>query len=82
MLENRGHVKRRLAQVRMEGDRVPEAGAPVTGDGGEAIGEVTSAAWSPREGAPLALAMVKRAYAEAGRAVTVGGSRAKVLAPV
>jgi glycine cleavage system aminomethyltransferase T len=51
----------------------------VTDEAGAAVGEVTSAAASPMLGKAVALAMVKRAFAEAGKHVLVGGARAEVV---
>lgn len=54
-----GHVNQRLAGVWFFGEKVPAAGtALVLGDA--SVGRVTSAAFSPRLNAPLALAMVRR----------------------
>ncbi|MEX2658356.1 MAG: glycine cleavage T C-terminal barrel domain-containing protein [Acidimicrobiales bacterium] len=54
-----GNVPRRLRGVLVEGDVVPPPGATVVVDDAE-VGHVTSAAASPRLGAPVALAYVKR----------------------
>jgi folate-binding protein YgfZ len=79
MLELRGHVKRKLASVVFEGGEPPARGAAVTDEAGAPVGEVTSAAASPMLGKAVALAMVKRAFAEAGKHVLVGGARAEVV---
>ncbi len=79
MLEMRGHVKRKLVPVVFESGEPPAPGAAVTDEAGAAIGEVTSAALSPTRGRPIALAMLKRAFAEAGHHVLVGGVRAEVV---
>ena len=80
MLELRGHVKRKLASVVVDASEPPAAGAPVTDGAGAAVGEVTSASASPTLGRPVALAMVKRAQAEPGQSVVVGGARGEVVA--
>lgn len=54
-----GHVNRYLVGVRFEGERVPPPGTPLFAADKQA-GEVTSAAFSPRLKAPLALAFVRR----------------------
>jgi tRNA-modifying protein YgfZ len=54
-----GHVNRTLCGVRFAGTQVPPAGEELR-NGGQVVGEVTSAAWSPRLGAPLALAFLRR----------------------
>jgi hypothetical protein len=60
-----GHVNRTLVGVRFDGAEVPAAGWELMVDG-QAAGQVTSAAWSPRLGAPLALAYVRRGSNTAG----------------
>jgi folate-binding protein YgfZ len=79
MLQMRGHVKRKLAALVIEGATLPDRGAAVTDEAGTPIGEVTSAAASPTLGKGVALAMVKRAQAERGQHVVVGGARAEVV---
>jgi hypothetical protein len=79
MLQMRGHVKRKLAAVVLDATEAPRAGASVTDEAGAAVGEVTSAAPSPTLGKAVALAMIKRAQAEPGRAVVVGGARGEVV---
>jgi folate-binding protein YgfZ len=76
-LEMRGHVHRRLAVLRADGELV--AGAPVTAGGAE-VGAITSAAAHP-EGGAVALAMLKYAHTEPGSAVEVGGGAATVREP-
>jgi len=80
MLELRGHVKRRLASVVIDAQDPPAAGAPVTDGAGATVGEVTSSSASPTLGKAVALAMVKRAQAEPGQGVVVGGARGEVVA--
>jgi hypothetical protein len=78
MLEMRGHVKRKLVSLVVEGDEVPAAHAPV-GDGkGGAIGEITTAARAP-EGELRALAMVKYAFIASGTELVVGNQVARVV---
>ena len=79
MLELRGHVKRKLVPLVLDGDVVPERGALVTDGAGAAVGEVTSAASSPTLGRAVALAMLKRAQTEPGTRVVVGGRSAEVV---
>ncbi len=80
MLEMRGHVKRKLVPVVVEAGEPPARGAAVTDDAGGVLGEITSACASPTLGRPVALAMIKRASAEAGSRLLVGGVRAEVVA--
>jgi glycine cleavage system aminomethyltransferase T len=79
MLEMRGHVKRKLVSLAVDAAEPPPAGAAVTDEAGEEVGKVTSAARGPSSGAPVALAMVKRAAAEPGKALRVAGAPAKVV---
>jgi folate-binding protein YgfZ len=79
MLELRGHVKRKLVPLVLDAALALERGAAVTDDAGVAVGEVTSTAPSPTLGKTVALAYVKRAYAEAGKRVVVGGVPAEVV---
>ena len=79
MLEMRGHVKRKLVPVVLDGEALPAPGASVTDEGGTAVGEVTSAGWSPTLGVAVALAMLKRAQAAAGVRVVIQGAHARVV---
>jgi folate-binding protein YgfZ len=79
MLELRGHVKRRLAALVLEGEAVPSARDVVLGGDGSAAGEVTSAAFSPTLGRPVALAMLKRAFTEPGVDLRVGSTQGRVV---
>ena len=60
-----GHVNRLLLGVRFGGSTIPAArvAAPA---GDKVIGHVTSAAWSPKLQAPLALALLRRGQAKPG----------------
>jgi folate-binding protein YgfZ len=60
-----GHVNRQLVGVRFFGDGIPSAGTPLAVSE-KVVGHVTSAAWSPRWGDPLAIALVRRAQAKPG----------------
>jgi len=80
MLQMRGHVKRKLAQLVFDGEAVPAAGAHVLDEGGADVGVVTSAALGPTQGRPVALAMVKFAIVEPGRRFTIDGMSARLAA--
>ena len=80
-IRDRGHVNRLLRGLVLEGETVPEAGAPVLAGDAE-IGKVTSAAWSYSLGRSVALALVRRQHADAGTAVTVRVEDAAVRATV
>lgn len=60
-----GHVNQMLVAVRFHGDEIPTAGVVLSRDGKNA-GAVTSATFSPRLQAPLALAMVRREFNKPG----------------
>lgn len=79
MLEMRGHVKRKLVSLVIDVSEAPERGAVVTDESGAAVGEITSAVSSPTVGKAVALAVIKRAYAERGKSVVVGGVHAEVV---
>jgi folate-binding protein YgfZ len=69
---HRGHgrIARRLVGLAIDGTEVPGAGDGLRSGDREA-GKITSAAWSPLVGAPIALAMVQRDFFEPGTALTV-----------
>jgi folate-binding protein YgfZ len=60
-----GHVNQRIVGVKFSGQAVPAAGAELSASGA-AVGNVTSATFSPRLAAPLALALVRREYMAVG----------------
>lgn len=69
---HRGHgrIARRIVGLVMGTPEVPAAGDPLRSGEREA-GKITSAVWSPRAGAPIALAMVQRDFFEPGTELTV-----------
>jgi tRNA-modifying protein YgfZ len=77
MQDARGKLKRRLAQLALEGS-LPEPGTAVLTPGGEVAGEVTSAAFSLVAGAPVALARVRAPHHEPGARLIVGEKAAVV----
>lgn len=77
-IRSRGHVNQLLLGLRAErGELKP--GQRVEADGKE-IGRITSAARSPALGCPIALAYLRREFAEPGRQVMVEGQPAQVSA--
>lgn len=78
MLQERGHVKRRLVTLDVEGDRAPEKGAAVTTPAGDRVGDVRSSAPGSLEGHPVAIAMVRWAESQPGVELRVGGMPARV----
>jgi folate-binding protein YgfZ len=80
-IRDRGHVNRHLRGLVLSGARVPDTGAPVFADDRQ-IGAVSSATWSLGLDKPIALAFVRREYAEPGTAVTVLVAEARIPADV
>ncbi|MDB4935455.1 MAG: Folate-dependent protein for Fe/S cluster synthesis/repair in oxidative stress [Labilithrix sp.] len=80
MLQERGHVKRKLVPLDLEGGEAPAPGAPVTTTTGDAVGEIKSATVGPTSGKPAAIAMVKWAQAKPGTELRVGDQVARVRA--
>ena len=79
MLQERGHVKRKLVSLDLDaGGAVPAHAAPVTTASGEAVGDVRSAVIGPSSGRPAAIAMVKWAFAKAGTELRIGDTAARV----
>lgn len=61
-----GHVNRTLVGLRFGGGQVPAAGLELSA-GGKTVATVTSAAFSPKLSAPLALAYVRRGHNATGQ---------------
>lgn len=78
MLEMRGHVKRKLVPIEIEG--AAAAGAPVTDAAGAELGRITSAYVRADGAHARALAMVKLSHAGEGAELRVGPSTARVVA--
>jgi folate-binding protein YgfZ len=83
MARDRGHVNRTLLRLQVVGSEPVAAGARVL-HGDEEVGQVTSAAWSPRLQSTIALAYLKRGHQEPGKNLSVespgGGRSAELLA--
>ena len=76
-----GRVAKRLVSLRFDGSGgrdVPEGGATLS-EGEREIGRVTSAVWSPRDGAAIGLGYVHRDFAREGAALTLPGGRAAIV---
>jgi folate-binding protein YgfZ len=79
MLQERGHVKRKLVPLDLlEGSEAPVVGSVVTTPEGETVGEIKSSAIGPSSGKPVAIAMVKWAHAKAGALLRVADRTARV----
>ena len=79
MLQERGHVKRKLVSLDLDAGEAPAVGAAVATAAGELVGEVRSAALGTASGKPVAIAMVKWAHTKPGTELSVvvpDGSRA------
>lgn len=74
-----GHVNKILRGVRVTGTKVPEAGSPLSHEGTE-VGQITSAVFSTRLGAPLALAYLRRGHETIGTKLTCGENEAEIVA--
>jgi folate-binding protein YgfZ len=80
-IRDRGHVNRHLRGLLIESDTVPAPGSPVLADGAD-VGRVTSGTWSYGLRRPIALAFVRRRWAEPGTAVTVRAGKLDLAATV
>ena len=78
MLENRGHVKRKLVPLDVDGDAPLAKGDAVTTPDGAAVGDVKSSVLGPSSGKPVAIAMVKWAQSKPGTELRVGERVARV----
>ncbi|MGH9339026.1 MAG: YgfZ/GcvT domain-containing protein [Acidobacteriota bacterium] len=75
-----GGVARLLSRLRISGEKVPKEGWEVFDPEGKKIGRVTSAAFSPQFGCPIAFAYLKRAFAQAGQSCTIRSGSGDTLA--
>jgi folate-binding protein YgfZ len=73
-----GHVNRLLAGVRFGGSTIPIAGLQLRA-GDKSVGHVTSAAWSPKLQAPLALALLRRGQTKLGTVLSSDLADAQVV---
>lgn len=81
MHRGHGRVARRLMSLVFSTGTPPARGDAIYA-GDRAVGEITSAAQSPKHGAPLALGYVQRDFAVPGTELSVNGSQARVYQPV
>ena len=73
-----GHVNKTLCQVAFAGQVVPAPGLELS-SADKVVGHVTSAAWSPKFNAPLALAYVRRGHNTAGTILSSSAGEATVI---
>jgi len=78
-LDALGHVNKLLVGVKFVGPAVPEAGAELKA-ADKPVGKVTSAVFSPRLDAPLALAYVRTQHSEPGARLSSEVGEAEVVA--
>lgn len=78
MLEKRGHAKKRLMRLAVEGTDDVARGAEITLPDGTVVGDVTSRAESP-EGGFAALGYVKWKHAQAGAELLIAGRKARAI---
>ncbi len=74
-----GHVNWLLRGLRFDGQEVPPAGQELFASGA-AVGQVTSAAFSPGAGVPVALAYLRRGHDAPGTRLDWPGGTAEVVA--
>jgi hypothetical protein len=79
MLQMRGHVKKKLVPLAIEGEADLDKGAEITLPDGTAVGAITSLTRSPDAPETLALGFVKWKHAAGGTALAVAGRSARVL---
>lgn len=79
-VRSRGHVNRRLAELRFFAAEAPAPGAKLL-SGGNEIGNVTSAALSPRLGQAIGLGYLRREHSAIGTSIDASGFSAEVIAP-
>lgn len=75
-----GHVNRLLARVKFAGNDVPPPGTELFA-ADKPVGKVTSSCSSPRNGAPLAFALLRRAQSNPGTMLTSAAGSVEVIAP-
>ncbi|MGH7193444.1 MAG: YgfZ/GcvT domain-containing protein, partial [Candidatus Saccharimonadales bacterium] len=74
-----GHVNKTLVGLRFEGGEIPPTGAELSA-AGQVVGQITSAAFSPRLGSPLALAYIRRGSDRPGTQLDSPVGSAEVVA--
>jgi folate-binding protein YgfZ len=78
MLEKRGHARKKLARLAVEGDDELAPGVEIVLPDGASVGTITSTTRGP-DGGVLAIGSVKSKHLAAGTAVVAGGRAAHVL---
>jgi folate-binding protein YgfZ len=78
MLQHRGHVKRKLVALEVDGSATLHTGTIVKTEDGTEVGDVRSAVSGPITGKAAAIAMVKWAQSKPGTALVAGERPARV----
>jgi folate-binding protein YgfZ len=79
-VRSRGHVNRRLAELRFLDDAPPASDTKIYSEGNE-VGVVTSTAFSPTLGRPIGLGYLRREKSAIGTKLDASGIPAEVIAP-
>jgi aminomethyltransferase len=79
-VRSRGHVNRRLTELRFTGIEAPASGTKLL-SGGNEIGSVTSTAYSPTLGQPIGLGYLRREHSAVGTQLDASGIPAEVIEP-
>jgi len=79
-VRSRGHVNRRLTELRFLAAEAPAPGTKLL-SGGNEIGSVTSSAFSPRLSQPIGLGYLRREHSAIGTRMDASGIPAEVIEP-
>ncbi len=79
-VRSRGHVNRRLTELRFFAAEAPASGTKLL-YGGNEIGNVTSTAFSPTLGQPIGLGYLRREHSAIGTRMDASGISAEVIVP-
>ncbi|HEV2522510.1 MAG TPA: aminomethyltransferase family protein [Candidatus Acidoferrales bacterium] len=77
-VRSRGHVNRRLTELRFLADAAPASGTKLF-SGGNEVGVVTSTGFSPTIRGPIGLAYVRREHSAVGTSLDASGIPAEVI---
>ncbi len=77
-VRSRGHVNRRRVGLRFAGSKMPEAGAALSA-GGNQVGHITSAAYSPALRCAIGMGYVRREHNATGSRLQWAGGEAEVI---
>jgi folate-binding protein YgfZ len=79
-VRSRGHVNRRLAELRFSSSEAPAPGTKLL-YGGSEVGSVTSSAFSPTLGQAIGLGYLRREHSAVGTRLDASGIPAEVIPP-